>query len=84
MVERAGLTHNPPRRPRLRDLRHSFAIKTLERWYREEADVYARLPALSTYLGHVCPSDTYWYLSATPELLRLAARRLEHAQGSLP
>ena len=61
------------------DLRHSFAVKTLLGWYRDGGDVQARLPLLSTYLGHVDPADTYWYLSAAPELLALAAERLEHA-----
>ena len=64
-------------RPRLHDLRHRFAVNTLIDWYREGVDVQARLPVLSTYLGHVEPRDTYWYLSAAPELLGLVARRLE-------
>lgn len=68
------------RRPRLHDLRHGFAVKTLIGWYREGADVDARLPLLSTYLGHSNPSHTYWYLSASPELLALAAGRRQHAQ----
>ena len=62
--------------PRLHDLRHRFAISALLRWYREGVDVEQRLPRLSTYLGHAHVSYTYWYLSATPELLQLAARRL--------
>jgi integrase len=61
--------------PRIHDLRHSFAITTLIRWYEEGLDVQARLPKLSTYLGHVSPSNTYWYLSAVPELLTAAAAR---------
>jgi integrase len=64
-------------RPRLHDLRHRFAVSTLIDWYRAGVDVQARLPWLSTYMGHAEPSDTYWYLSAAPELLGLAARRLE-------
>jgi integrase/recombinase XerD len=67
------------RRPRLHDLRHSFAVKTLLGWYRDGQDVAARMPLLSTYLGHVDPAATYWYLSAAPELLGLAANRLELA-----
>jgi len=63
--------------PRLHDLRHRFAIRTLLHWYRCGADVEQRLPQLAAYLGHAHVSDTYWYLSATPELLALAARRLE-------
>ena len=69
------------RRPRVHDLRHSFAVKTLLDWYRDGADVQGRLPALSAYLGHVQPSGTYWYLTAAPELLALAADRLCAPQG---
>lgn len=65
--------------PRLHDFRHRFAVQTLLRWYQEGADVEQHLPELSTYLGHVKVSDTYWYLSATPELLQLALQR--SAQG---
>jgi site-specific recombinase XerD len=53
-------------RPRAHDLRHSFAVRTLLGWYRDGADVQALLPRLSTYLGHVEPASTYWYLSAAP------------------
>ena len=63
--------------PRLHDFRHRFAVQTLLRWYQEGADVERHLPELSTYLGHVKVSDTYWYLSATPELLQLALQRSE-------
>jgi len=63
--------------PRLHDFRHRFAVQTLLRWYQEGADVEQHLPELSTYLGHVKVSDTYWYLSATPELLQLALQRSE-------
>jgi integrase/recombinase XerD len=65
------------RRPRIHDLRHRFAVSTLIRWYREGADVERHLPRLSTYLGHGCCEHTYWYLTAVPELLRLATERLE-------
>lgn len=64
-------------RPRIHDLRHSFAVRTLLDAYRAGDDVQARLPLLSTYLGHVHPGSTYWYLSAAPELLALAGQRLE-------
>jgi integrase/recombinase XerD len=64
--------------PRINDLRHSFAVATLQSWYRDGGDVQARLPLLSAYLGHSHPSSTYWYLQAAPELLALAASRLEH------
>jgi integrase/recombinase XerD len=64
------------RGPRIHDFRHGFAIRTLERLYRAGADVERDLPVLATYLGHVDAVSTYWYLTATPELLRLASRRL--------
>jgi len=76
-----GVGTGSPVRPRIHDLRHSFAVHTLIRWYRDGADVGAMLPRLSTYLGHLAPSYTYWYLSAAPELLTLAAARLEKAKG---
>jgi integrase len=63
--------------PRLHDFRHRFAVEVLLRWYREDVDVERHLPELSTYLGHVKVADTFWYLSATPELLQLALGRLE-------
>jgi integrase/recombinase XerD len=63
-------------RPRVHDLRHSFAVRTMTRWAREGKDADADIALLSTYLGHVSPSDTYWYLSASPELMELAALRL--------
>jgi integrase len=85
LARKAGLKPRSPRcRPRLHDFRHSFACATLEDWYRTEADVQGRLPLLSTYLGHVDPISTYWYLSAKPELLAAAAERLERRLGVLP
>ncbi|MGV9866985.1 hypothetical protein [Rhodococcus koreensis] len=60
----------------------TFAVATLVRWYRSGEDVGALLPRLSTYLGHLTPTYTYWYLSAAPELLDLAAARLEKARGT--
>ena len=63
--------------PRLHDLRHRLAVNTLVRWYRSGVDVERRLPILSTYLGHTKITDTYWYLQAVPELLRLALTRVE-------
>jgi integrase len=68
-------------RPRIHDLRHTFAVRTLLGWYRAGENVEVRLPRLSTYLGHRDPRSTYWYLSAAPELLALAAGRLELSQG---
>lgn len=68
-------------RPRIHDLRHSFAVATIVDGYRS-GDPGSRLVILSTYLGHVDPGDTYWYLSAAPELLGLAGDRLErHLRG---
>lgn len=78
LVALAGIAVPPGRRrPRVHDLRHTFAVTTLTRWYRDGADVQAQLPVLSAYLGHSCPEATYWYLQATPELLALAAGRLQ-------
>lgn len=62
--------------PRMHDLRHSFAVRTLINWHRAGQNIEARIPALATYLGHVSPASTYWYLSASPELMGLAAARL--------
>lgn len=64
--------------PRIHDLRHRFAVMALLRWYRSGEDVERRLPLLSAYLGHVHVSDTFWYLSAWPELMQQAMARLEH------
>ncbi len=66
--------------PRLHDLRHRFAVKTLIDWYREGRDVERELPRLATYLGHVHVNDTYWYLEAVPELLQLATDRVMQCQ----
>jgi integrase len=78
LARQAGLAPRSPRcRPRPHDLRHTFAVNTLLDWYRDGGDVAARLPLLSTYLGHVAPANTYWYLEAAPELLALAVDRLE-------
>jgi integrase len=75
-----GVGAGAPRRPRLHDLRHRFAIVTLVGWYRSDEPVQPKLPVLSTYLGHREPSSTYWYLSAAPELLTLAAARRDQAR----
>lgn len=85
LVREAGIRRRSAAcRPRPHDLRHSFAVRTLIDWYRDGEDVEARLPQLSTYLGHVHPANTYWYLSAAPELLELAATRLETATEAQP
>ena len=81
VVSRAVGLRAPTRRgrhgrgPRLHDMRHRLAARTLVRWYREGRDVERELPKLSTYLGHVHVADTYWYIEAVPELLRLATER---------
>lgn len=67
-------------RPRIHDLRHRFAVTTLMRWYHAGEDLPVRMPQLSTYLGHAAPRDTYWYLRAAPELMSIAAQRLEAAR----
>ena len=78
LAARAGLTPSTDRRrPRIHDLRHSFAVSTLMAAYAEGRDPARTLTLLSTYLGHVDPSTTYWYLHASPELLATAAARLE-------
>ena len=68
--------------PRIHDLRHTFAVRTLTGWYRDGGDVAARMPLLSAYLGHVSPVSTEWYLHAVPELLTLAAQRLENTKAT--
>jgi len=70
--------------PNLHDFRHRFAINTLLRAYRAGLDTDRRMFLLSTYLGHACVENTYWYLSATPELMGLARKRLERTLGRLP
>ena len=74
----------PGRRPRLGDFRHSFAVNTLVSWHLCGEDVNAKLPLLSAYLGHVSPASTYWYLSASPELLSAVLERLEASAGGRP
>ena len=66
--------------PRLHDLRHRFAVRTLVDWYRAGVDAERALPQLATYLGHVHVNETYWYLEAVPELLELATQRLEEGR----
>lgn len=63
--------------PRLHDFRHRFAIETLLRWYRNGEQATRRMPVLSTYLGHANVTDTYWYLSSTPELIVAASKLIE-------
>jgi integrase len=83
LLGQAGIGQDRPApRATLHGLRHTFAVKTLLGWYRDGQDVQARMPVLSAYLGHAGPAATYWYLTATPELLALAAGRLETGPGS--
>jgi integrase/recombinase XerD len=80
LCQTAGVGADAPFPPRLHDLRHTMAVRTLLAWYRDGVDVESRLPALSTYLGHRDPAYTYHYLSAAPELLACAAGLLDTAQ----
>lgn len=83
LVRLAGLTpRSPSCRPRIHDLRHSFAVHAMLDAYTAGQDGQVRLTLLSTWLGHVHPGNTYWYLSASPELMAVAGRRLEtHLAG---
>lgn len=66
---------------RLYDFRHTFATRTIKNWLEQDVDVNAKLFLLSTYMGHIHPEDTYWYLSATPELMELASHKYESIYG---
>jgi integrase len=85
--QRLGIEPMPGgRRPSLHALRHAFAIERIHRWYQDGVDVQALLPTLSVYLGHVRPQESYWYLTATPELFAAAAARFERyaIEGATP
>jgi len=85
LVAACGLEDRSPRSPpRPHSLRHSFAVNTLRDWYANDVDVQARLPLLTTHMGHVTPASTYYYLTAAPDLLALAARRLEPTPERTP
>ena len=78
LLEQAGITHRSAScRPRIHDLRHSYAVASVLGWYATGADVPAMMARLSTYLGHTDPKHTFWYLSGSPELMALAAQRLD-------
>jgi integrase len=79
LIDNAGVGAGAPSAPRLHDFRHAFAVRTLLAWYRSGENVQAKIPSLSTYLGHREPASAYWYLSAAPELLALAAARQDTA-----
>jgi len=79
IVSRAGLSARSAKcRPRPHDLRHTFAVNTIKTWYRGGDDVTAKLPTLATFLGHVHPGHTYWYLTGSPELLAIVVERLDN------
>ncbi len=79
-----GLRSPTDRRgPRIHDVRHRFAQKTILNWYRRGVDVEAHLPELTTFMGHGHVADTYWYISSSPELLKLATQRLERQKGGM-
>jgi integrase len=82
LLATAGISACP--KPRLYDLRHTFAVTTLAGWYAQNRDVAHLLPTLSTYLGHVSPATTYWYLHACPLLMSAAAERLESSWSHTP
>lgn len=69
--------------PRLHDLRHSFAVNALQRWYAQGAEVQSKLPHLATYLGHASTVSTHYYLKLTPELRQAASQRFHQHLGSL-
>jgi integrase/recombinase XerD len=83
LAAQAGLARRSAScRPRIHDVRHSYAVNAVLGWYRDGADVTAMMPRLSTYLGHNDPKHTFWYLSAAPELMALAGDRLHaHLNG---
>lgn len=85
LIDMAGLTGRGQRpRPRVHDLRHSYAVRQLIDWYQQHADVDARIPLLSAVLGHSDPASTYWYLQAAPELFAIVGNRLDEFLGELP
>ena len=77
LVGQVGLEVRSPARPTIHGLRHTFATNVLTRWHEEGVDIPTLLPSLSTYLGHVDPASTYWYLSGSSALLQSALARLE-------
>jgi integrase/recombinase XerD len=78
LCQRLAIAPTPSgRAPCLTSFRHTFAVTRMQRWYQQGLDVQALLPHLSVYLGHVHPQESYWYLTAVPELLSAAAQRFE-------
>jgi integrase/recombinase XerD len=85
LARSAGLqARSPGTRPVLRSFRHTFAVSTLIGWYQAGVDVDARMPILASWLGHTGPRSTYWYISADPALLGLAAGRMADARSQHP
>lgn len=82
--ETLGWNGDSSRPPRIHDLRHTFAVRTLLRWYQTNACIGNKIATLATYLGHVKVTDTYWYLSAVPELMAAAAARFEAGASLQP
>jgi integrase/recombinase XerD len=73
LLQAAGIQPNEGRRgPLIHSFRHGFAVQRLVAWYHDNRDVRAMIPHLSVYLGHISKEETYWYLTATPELLTAA------------
>src|SRR5699024_10178951 len=83
LFEAAGVRDAEGRHPRIHDLRHSFALQALIRWYREGADVQSKLPHLALYMGHVSIVSTSYYLRWVPSLAMLASERFEQRFGDL-
>jgi integrase/recombinase XerD len=85
LIREVGLEGRGQRaRPRPHDLRHAYAVRTLLGWHRAGEDVERKLSLLATFLGHVDPTSSYWYLEAVPELLQIIGRRLDGALGEAP
>ena len=84
LLPAAGIARVPGKHgPRVYDVRHTFALTRVLKWYREGADLQSKLPLLATYMGHVDVLSTQVYLRSTPELLREASSRFERIFGSL-
>lgn len=81
ITRRAGLRGSKGKGPRFQDLSHTFAVRRLVAWYKAGLDVNAMLPGLATYMGHVHYSYTAYYITATPELMNLAATRYHDRLG---
>jgi len=83
LFDAAGVRDECGRRPRVHDLRHSFALQALIRWYRQRADVQSKLPMLALYMGHASIESSAYYLKWVPTLRRLASERFEERFGYL-